>query len=900
MRDRACLPPSVARRSDLTNDRTTERGAANTQDVRKVRWLFIVGYLIVLALSHALAGHRRAEPVRSVPVGDDGRLTLAYAEWTPAQVDTPVVVLLHGSPGDSSNFAALGPLLAERGYRVLAPDLLGFGKSSLRVPDHSMRAQGRAVGRMLEQVGVQRADIVGWSNGGGAALWLAHDEPEHVRSLTLMGSIGEQRFEGSGNYWLEHAKYRVGFVLLGVLPETLPHFGLLGTFDSRTGWLRNFMASDQREIATVMQRLRAGDLPGRTLVLHGAGDFLVREQSARSMHAALPGSTLVMMNAGHFLPFQQAQATAARLDSFFRGESRGQVIEEPVTRARSGLLWLTDTVRALVRAVPWWVHMIMLAGMTLRRPAWGLLLAATLVASVWGPGVDVFVAWLGLLLGMALWTWRVTLRGGMSRGAWTARVQRSPLTEGWNAGILHSWREEAAAGLWQPGLAANAGGRAWLARAVYVLGVVVWSVVALVVAIVGAAVIEHGFAASVHGWSAVVASLVLLAGWFKIGWSAPRLPSVLSPRGWRFARIAFERAVLFEYWPTWLVYLPIFPGLLWLAAKNRKLLAFTAVNPAISHAGGFVGERKSEIIEDLTKHDGNASGLVARTVRVEPSADVQVRCQMARERMQHASITLPAIAKPDEGQRGFAVKLLRSEDDIAAYCQTVRGAFLVQQFAKGPHECGILWCRRAGVRQGFIFSITAKEFPVIEGDGRHTLEELLERHPRYRRQHRVFLTRFADMAMDVPAKGERLALGVAGNHCQGTKFVDGAHLITPALASVIEDLCTRYAGSRFASDPLGGLDWVRFDVRFESEEKLRTGEAFTIVEMNGSSAESTNIYDPTKSLWWSYCVLWSQWRTLFALGRERMDAGQAALTAAELLRMYRSHAQGRTGNSVAD
>ncbi len=873
----------------------TAVGTANTQDVRKVRWLLVVVYLLALAMSHALVSHRRAEPVRSVRVGDDRQLTLAYAEWTPATVDAPVVVLLHGSPGDSSNFNTLGALLAQRGYRVIAPDLLGFGKSSLRAPDHSIQAQAIATRQLLDQTGVQQAHVVGWSNGGGTALWLAHDEPARVRSLTLLGSIGEQRFEGSGSYWLEHAKYRVGFVLLGVLPEAFPHFGLLGTFDSRTGWLRNFMASDQRDIAGLLERLVKSDIATRTLVLHGAGDFLVRAESARAMHKNLPGSTLIVMNAGHFLPFQQADATAMRLDAFFRGESRGVTLEEPVTRDRTGLLWLTDAARELVRAVPWWVHMLIIAGVTLRKPAWGVLLAATLVASAWGPGVDVFVAWLALLLGMVLWTLRVVRRGGASATAWTARVQRRPVMEGWNAGVLHSWREEAAAGLW-----ATSAGHARVARLFYVLGVLVWSMVAMVAGIIGAAIIEHGFATSVHGWSAVGASLVLLAGWFKIGWSAPRLACLLSPRGWRFTRIAIERALLFEYWPTWLVYLPIFPCLLWLAFKHRKLLAFTAVNPAISNAGGFVGERKSEIIQDLTAHDGGASGLVARTVRVEPHADVDARCLIARERMQNASIALPAIAKPDEGQRGFAVKLLRTDADIAAYCQTVRGAFLVQQFAPGPHECGILWCRRTGSREGFIFSVTAKDFPVLEGDGTHTLEELIERHPRYRRQHRVFLTRLADEAVRVPAKGERIALGVAGNHCQGTKFFDGSHLITPALTAIIDDLCQRYGGERFASDPAGGLDWVRFDVRYESDAKLQAGEAFIIVEMNGSSAESTNMYDPARSLWWSYSVLWSQWRTLFALGRERMDAGQPALTAAELLRLNREHAQARSGSSVAD
>jgi hypothetical protein len=429
----------------------------------------------------------------------------------------------------------------------------------------------------------------------------------------------------------------------------------------------------------------------------------------------------------------------------------------------------------------------------------------------------------------------------------------------------------------------------------YVCGVVVWSMIALVAAVLGLAIVEHGFAMSVHGWSAVAASATMLVGILKIGWSAPRLANVLTVRGWRFARIACERLVKFEYWPTWLVYLPILPGLIGLAIKHRRLLAFTAVNPAISNAGGFVGERKSEILRDLEE-----SELVARTVLVQPDADGAGRVQMARQQMAAAGLRWPVIAKPDEGERGHAVKMLRGEGDLERYLASVRGAVLVQAYAAGPEECGVLWCRREGAADGFIFSITAKEFPTLTGDGHSTLEELIERHPRHRRQHRTFLTRFASQAVRVPAAGERVSLGMAGNHCQGTKFKDGAGLIGPGLSDVINRMCKQYASERCATMPLGGLDWVRFDIRYASEQGLREGRDFVIVEMNGSSAESTNMYDPQRSVLWSYGVLWRQWKHLFALGRERMDAGGRALSVIELWRLCRAHVKQRTGSSVAD
>jgi pimeloyl-ACP methyl ester carboxylesterase len=880
--------------------------------VRRIRWVFIALYLVALALSHLVtAGNHFAMPARSVQVPIGGAITtaatktnsahtatLAYAEWAAATPDAPVVVLLHGSPGDGSNFAQLAPLLVADAYRVIAPDLLGFGKSTLRVPDHSIHAQSRAVLSLLEQLGVERAHVVGWSNGGGAAMWLAADKPAVIQTLTLMGSIGEQRFEGSGSYYVEHAKYAVGFALIGGLPELVPHFGLLGTYATRTGWLHNFADSDQREIAGLYVRLRENGVASRTLILHGAGDVLVRLTSARSAHSAMPASKLVVLDANHFLPLQQSTQTADTLNQFFRDKLTQTVTESPLARSRTGLLWLVDQFRNLVRATPWWLHVIAIAALAVRRPAWAVMLAGLAIASDFGPGMDIFVAFVGLLLGMALWTLKTILvsrrhhdiEPSRAMAGWNQRLERAPLMEGWNAGLLHSWRPEACAGLWSA-----TGPRARLSRTTYCVALVLWCVISLIAAIVAFIIIEHGFAEAVHGWSAFIASLTMLLGFLKVGWSASRFASLLSPRGWRFAQIAVERLIHFEYWPTWFVYLPLLPGMLWLAAKHRRLLAFTATNPAIVNAGGFVGESKIEIIRDL-----GSSQRVARTALIPSAKDASERLTSAIDLMRGTGIAYPAILKPNEGQRGHAVKLAKSPHDIDAYIAANPHPFLIQAFAKGPHECGVLWCRHAGNPNGFLFSITAKEFPIIEGDGVHTLEELIERHPRYRRQHRTFLTRFASEVTRVLAKGERMSLGVAGNHCQGTKFLDGAHLITPELTRVIEAICRDYARDRFASNPLGGLDWVRFDIRYESDDLLRQGEGFTIVEMNGSSAESTNIYDPSRSLLWSYSVLWNQWKQLFALGHERMTTGVDAVNARELLALSSAHTNQRTGSSIAD
>jgi hypothetical protein len=76
-------------------------------------------------------------------------------------------------------------------------------------------------------------------------------------------------------------------------------------------------------------------------------------------------------------------------------------------------------------------------------------------------------------------------------------------------------------------------------------------------------------------------------------------------------------------------------------------------------------------------------------------------------------------------------------------------------------------------------------------------------------------------------------------------------------------------------------------VRFESEEGLRSGRAFRILELNGASAEATNIYDARNSLGSAYAILAKQWELVFAIGAANRANGAAAVPVRKLLRAWR-------------
>lgn len=106
---------------------------------------------------------------------------------------TPLVLLHGGGPGatGASNYARNIDPFAAAGYRVLVPDLPGYGRSAKDLDqsdpfgDLALFVRG-----LLDELGIERAHLVGNSYGGAAALRLALDRPDRVARLVLMGPGG--------------------------------------------------------------------------------------------------------------------------------------------------------------------------------------------------------------------------------------------------------------------------------------------------------------------------------------------------------------------------------------------------------------------------------------------------------------------------------------------------------------------------------------------------------------------------------------------------------------------------------------------------------------------------------------------------------------------------------------
>jgi pimeloyl-ACP methyl ester carboxylesterase len=103
----------------------------------------------------------------------------------------PAVVLVHGLGGRAEDWHDLAPRIAEAGYRVYLPDLVGYGRSEKPADfSYSIHDEAGVVTAFMDALGLKQVDLGGWSMGGAIVQHVAADHPERVRRLMLFDSAG--------------------------------------------------------------------------------------------------------------------------------------------------------------------------------------------------------------------------------------------------------------------------------------------------------------------------------------------------------------------------------------------------------------------------------------------------------------------------------------------------------------------------------------------------------------------------------------------------------------------------------------------------------------------------------------------------------------------------------------
>lgn len=143
-------------------------------------------------LSITLESVKYGYPVKFMPIHTEGQdIRMAYMDVAPTQnANGRTVVLFHGKNFGGYYWTNVIKALTGRGFRVVVPDQIGFGKSSKPFIHYSFHQMARWNKALLDTLGIQRANILGHSMGGMLATRFALMYPQTTEKLLLEDPIG--------------------------------------------------------------------------------------------------------------------------------------------------------------------------------------------------------------------------------------------------------------------------------------------------------------------------------------------------------------------------------------------------------------------------------------------------------------------------------------------------------------------------------------------------------------------------------------------------------------------------------------------------------------------------------------------------------------------------------------
>lgn len=245
------------------------------------------------------------------------------------------IILIHGFPTSSHLWSELVPLLPE-GHRVVVVDLLGYGRSDPPgSADLSLQGHAARLIALMDELGIERATLAGHHLGGGIAQAVATSNPERVRALALVHSMGMDAVLAGP---VAAARAFLGLVRLipGQTVLRLLHRELSTWYsDSYRGGhsvdqylrpfqgggyrslLRHLAALEPAQTQAIAERLSAISVP--TAIIAGRRDPAMPASVAQRLHSVIPHSTLdIIEDARHFSPEEAPRRVADALAALVR------------------------------------------------------------------------------------------------------------------------------------------------------------------------------------------------------------------------------------------------------------------------------------------------------------------------------------------------------------------------------------------------------------------------------------------------------------------------------------------------------------------------------------------------------------------------------------------------------
>ncbi len=334
----------------------------------------------------------------------------------------------------------------------------------------------------------------------------------------------------------------------------------------------------------------------------------------------------------------------------------------------------------------------------------------------------------------------------------------------------------------------------------------------------------------------------------------------------------FTRLTRFEFWPYWFFYIPMYFYGLWLALRARSFMYFSTTNPGMKY-GGVMGVSKYKVLRSMPEKFVPKSVLICPPFPVQRVLDILIENRFS----------FPFILKPDVGERGKDVELIRNETELAGYLAGKTHALIIQEYISGGLELGVLYHRLPREAKGEVTSMVRKGFLTVTGDGKASLRQLIEADIRAKGRLDYLLNKFGNEVERVLSDGEIVNLEPIGNHCRGTTFFNANALINDTLNEVFNKI----------SLEIEGFYYGRFDFKVPALDDLYAGKNIKIFELNGVSSEVAHVYDPDYKLIQAYRDIARHMKYIYLIARQNHKQGRQYDSLFTFLKDLRRHLQNR-------
>jgi pimeloyl-ACP methyl ester carboxylesterase len=218
--------------------------------------------------------------------------------WYAAYGSGKPVILLHGGLGNSGNWGYQVPALIRNGYRAVVIDSRGHGRSTRDAQPYTYKLMASDVSAVMEALHLEKAALVGWSDGACTALILADKAPERVAGVFFfacnMDPSGTKEFEFTPIIGRCINRHKQDYRELSATPDYFEEFSEAVGLMQRTQ--PNYSAHDLAQIRVPVA------------IVHSEHDEFIKRQHAEYLARSIPNAEFIWLpGVSHFAPLQMPE-----------------------------------------------------------------------------------------------------------------------------------------------------------------------------------------------------------------------------------------------------------------------------------------------------------------------------------------------------------------------------------------------------------------------------------------------------------------------------------------------------------------------------------------------------------------------------------------------------------------